>query len=198
MTIELPNWRTSFQIESFPIVSIGDPPLLWMPISTLRPDRRMSTIAVMRRMSAWWSFSACDRRSTPLISRLGSACEWPVGEEQKKQKRKNRKNIESEESKKNAVRVSGRWIWAFCSKEEQKEEQIKKKRERKKSGEEKKKERKKEKREWSVGCDNALAFGAHNLYLFTDMPLCDGFWVLKIGFSCFHFPWLSSIFWITE
>ena len=97
----------------------------------------------MRRMSAWWSFSTCDQRSTPMISRLGG---WPVGEEQKEQKRK---NTESKESKKNAVRVSVWWVWAFCSEEKQKEEQIKKKRERKKSREErkkKKKERKKEKR----------------------------------------------------
>ena len=160
----------------------------------LQPDRRTSTIVAMRRMSAWWSFSACDWRSMPMISRLGLACEWPVGEEQKEQKRK---NTESKESKKNTVRVSGRWVWAFCSEEKQKEEQIKKKRERKKSREERKKKRKKEKREWPVGCDNALAFGAHNLHLFTDMPLSDDFWVLKTGFNYFHFPWLSSIFWIT-
>ena len=66
------------------------------------------------------------------------------------QKRKNRKNTELEESKKNAVRVSGRWVWAFSSKEEQIE------REREK--------------EWLVGYDNAVAFGAHNLTLFTVMP----------------------------
>ena len=27
-----------------------------------------------------------------------------------------------------------------------------------------------------------------------DMPLSDGFWVLKTSFSCFYFWWLSSIF----
>ena len=87
-----------------------------------------------------------DRRRWSLgLGGRGSACEWPVGEEQK------RKNTELEESKKNAMRVSGWWVWAFCSKEEQ----IKKKRERKKSGEEreKKKEKKEKKRErdlWDV------------------------------------------------
>ena len=130
-TIELPDW----------IFSNGDPLLLWMPISMLRPDRRTSTIAVMRRTSTWWSFSACDRRSTPMISRLGSACEWPVGEEQKEQKRKNIKNTESKESKKNTVHVSDRWVWVFCSEEEKKEEWIKKKRERKNNGEGEKKKR---------------------------------------------------------
>ena len=34
---------------------------------------------------------------------------------------KNKKNTELEESKKNVVRVSGRWVWVFCF-EEQKEE----------------------------------------------------------------------------
>ena len=159
-TIELLDW----------IFSNGDSLLLWMPISMLRPDRRTSTIAVMRRTSTWWSFSACDQRSTPMISRLGSACEWPVGEEQKEQKRKNIKNIESKESKKNTVHVSDRWVWVFCSEEEKKEEWIKKKRERKNNGEGEKKKG------------------------LMDMPLSDGFWVLKTSFSCFYFWWLSSIF----
>ena len=93
----------------------------------------------MRRTSTWWSFSACDRRSLPMISRLGSACEWlvckwPVW----------------------VTNVSGRWVWDFCFEEEQKEEQIKKKRESKKSREERKKEKK---REWPVGCDNAWLLG---------------------------------------
>ena len=70
------------------------------------------------------------------------------------QKRKNRKNTELEESKKNAVRVSGRWVWAFSSKEEQIERE---------------REREREK-EWLVGYDNAVACGAHNLTLFTVMP----------------------------
>ena len=34
---------------------------------------------------------------------------------------KNKKNTESKESKRNAVHVSGQWVWAFFSKEEQKE-----------------------------------------------------------------------------
>ena len=45
--------------------------------------------------------------------------------------------------------VSGRWVWAFCSKEEQKEEQIKK-RERKKSKEERIKKKRKESDRWDV------------------------------------------------
>ena len=127
-TIELLDRRISFQIESFPIVSNGDLSLLWMPISMLWPDWRTSTIAAMRRMSAWWSFSACDRRLTLMISQLGSAWVgvWVTG-------------------------VSGQWVWAFCSKEEHKEEQIKKKRERKKSREKRKKKRKKrESDQWDV------------------------------------------------
>ena len=108
--------------------------LLWMPILSLRPDRRTSVIAAIRRTNAWWVFRCVikDWRWWSLgLGGRGSTCKWLVGEEQK---RKNKKNTELEESKKNAVRVSGQWVWVFCS-EEQKEEQIKKKRERKKSKE---------------------------------------------------------------
>ena len=103
--------RMSFQIES----------LLWMLISMLRPDRCcgcrfwrsgqigrklwMPTIAAMRRTRAWWSFSACDRRSTPMISRLGLAGvdvwvtdgrrtkkkEYWIGRKQKEEERKKEK-----------------------------------------------------------------------------------------------------------
>ena len=75
--------------------------------------------------------------------------------------------------------MSGRWVWAFCSEEEQ----IKKKRERKKSEKKKK-----------VTGGMWLAFGAHNLLLFTNMPLKIRFWVMRIGFTCFHFPWPWSGF----
>ena len=131
------------------IVSNGDPTLSWMTILTLQLDRRTSTIATMRRTSTWWSFSACDRRSLPMISRLGSACEWlvckwPVW----------------------VTNVSGRWVWDFCFEEEQKEEQIKKKRESKKSREERKKEKK---REWPVGCDNAWLLGPT---ITSNLPTC--------------------------
>ena len=34
---------------------------------------------------------------------------------------KNKKNTESKESKRNVVHVSGQWVWAFFSEEEQKE-----------------------------------------------------------------------------
>ena len=142
--------------------------LLWMPILTLRPDWRMSTIATRRRMKVWWSFSVCDWRSMSMISRLGWAwvSMWVTGG-------RRTKNTKSEESKKNAMRVSGWWVWAFCSEEEQ----IKKKRERKKSGEEREKKRKKEKKERKERVTGGmwLAFGAHNLLLFTNMLLKSDF-----------------------
>ena len=43
-------------------------------------------------------------------------------------------------------------------------------------------------------CDNALAFRAQNLILFTNMPLSFSFWVLKTAETYFHFPWLSFVF----
>ena len=174
-TIELLDRRISFQIESFPIVSNGDPSLLWMPISMLRPDWRTSTIAAMRRMSAWWSFSACDRRLTLMISQLGSTWVgvWVVGVW-----------VTSE---------SGQWVWAFCSKEEHKEEQIKKKRERKKSREERGKKKERKERVTS-GMWQCLTFGAHNLSNITNLPLSNGIWVLKTAEMSFHFPSLSLIF----
>ena len=147
-----------------------------MLISMLQPDRRTSTIVAMRRMSAWWSFSACDWRSTPMISRLGLACEWPVGEEQKEQKRK---NIESKESKKNAVRVSGWWVWAFCSEEKQKEEQVKKKRERKKSREERKKKKKERKKSESDRWDVTMHWFLGPT-IFTYLWTCH--WVMVFEF----------------
>ena len=128
----------------------------------------------MRRMSAWWSFSACDRRLKLMISQLGSAWVgvWVTG-------------------------VSVQWVWAFCSKEEHKEEQIKKKRERKKSREEREK-RKKEKREWPVGCDNAWLLGPT---ISAVLQTCH--WVTEYEFWkqlkwVFTFPHYHSFFWVTE
>ena len=125
----------------------------------------------MRRMSAWWSFSVCDRRSMPMISRLGLAWVgvWVTGGRRTKKK----EHQNQKKAKKNVVRVNGRWVWDFCSEEEQ----IKKKRERKKSGEEREKKRKKEKKERKERVTGGmwLAFGAHNLLLFTNMLLKSDF-----------------------
>ena len=128
----------------------------------------MSTIAAMRRTSAWWSFSACDRRLTPMISRLGSA--W----------------VDVWVTSGRRTKMKEYWIGR-----KQKEEEMKKKRERKKSRKERKKRKKRKKREsdrWDV------RFGAHNLQLFTNMPPNIRFWVMKTSETCFHFLSSSLIF----
>ena len=143
-----------------------------MPISMLRPDRRTSMIAAMRRMSAWWSFLACDRRLTLMISQLGLAWVgvWVTG-------------------------VSCWWVWAFCFKEEHKEEQIKKKRERKKSREEREK---KEKREWLVGCDNAWLLEPTILAILQTCHWVTEYEFWKQLKWVFTFPHYHSFFWVTE
>ena len=165
--------------------------LLWMPILTLRPDWRMSTIATRRRMKAWWSFSVCDWRSTSMISRLGWAwvSMWVTGG-------RRTKNTESEESKKNAMRVSGWWVWAFCSEEEQ----IKKKRERKKSGEErgKKKRKRKERKKREIDRWDVTGFWGPQPPLIYKHATKIRFWVMKTGETYFHFPWLDSVFWVMK
>ena len=83
-------------------------------------------------------------------------------------------------------------LWRRTKRGTDKEEERKKEKWRRKG-----KKKEKERKERETG-GMWLAFKAHNLLLFTNIPLKIRFWVMKTSETYFHFPWLDSVFWVMK
>ena len=160
---ELPDWIVAVDAD----FDASARSLLWMPILTLRPDRKKAVDAddssdeenesVVELFGVWSKIDADD-----LSAWVGGG--WRVSdrwEKNKKERILNRKKAKRRREKERKVERKG------------------------------KKEKKRKKREsdwWDV------RFGAYNLQLFTNMPPNIRFWVMKTGETCFHFLSSSLIF----